>query len=425
MKYKIPFGNRELEISIEIENIRVDKINPKKVKPVDDYLRLLENALEYPINSKPFSEIVSGENKKIVFVIDDYTRKFPNRMIIPPILEKLDQLGIEKKNISFIMGCGTHSEPTLDHLNALFTINGKNILDGYNFSFNNINESKFRFLGETKRGTPIEINEEYLNADVRILLTDVEYHYYAGFGGDRKSVLPGVSSQKSINRNHAMLVDPNSFTGNLENNPVHLDMMEAAKRAGVDFVVNVVKTVDDQILDIKAGALGDAFLEAVKIYDKNYRIKLNSKADMIIISAGGYPKDINLYQALKGIEHCRRAVKNNGYIFFLAECKEGVGHKVFNEWMIKYNTFEKVSAQVQTNFKMGGHKVYYLLLAKKQTPNIYLYSNLPKDEVINKFQLNYIKNEKELNIKINKIIKNKGVKSIYIIPNSKDILIDV
>ncbi|MHA1797579.1 MAG: hypothetical protein ACTSVY_03935, partial [Candidatus Helarchaeota archaeon] len=112
-------------------------------------------------------------------------------------------------------------------------------------------------------------------------------------------------------------------------------------------------------------------------------------------------------------------------IFYLAECKEGVGHQVFDEWMIKYNTLEKVSKQLQTKFKMGGHKVYYLLNAKKQTPHIYLLSKLPKDEVINKFFLNHLQNKEELENTINKKIKENNVKKIYLIPNGGDILIEI
>jgi nickel-dependent lactate racemase len=424
MTYKLPFGNEEVELKIAAD-INIEIINPKEVKPADNYLDLLDYCLENPINAKPLSELVTDKDKRIIFVIDDYTRKFPNKLIIPPILKKLKKLGVKNENVSFIMACGTHGEPTSDHLDHLFKIGNEFFLKDYTLFCNSVYDSDFEYMGETIRGTPIEINKEYLNADVKILLTDVEYHYYAGFGGGRKSILPGISSEKTINKNHALLVDPKSKTGNLEGNPVHLDMLEVARKIGADLVVNIVKTPDNNILDIKVGNINDAFMEAVKVYDKNYRVELDKKADMIILSAGGYPKDLNLYQALKGVEHCRRAVKDGGYIFFIAECIDGVGHDVFNEWMIKYNTLEKVSEQIQTNFKMGGHKVYYLLMAKNQAPNFYLYSKLPQDEVENKFLLNYIANVDDLNKIINDIIHSRKMNLIYIIPHSKDILIDV
>ncbi|MBD3227860.1 MAG: nickel-dependent lactate racemase [Candidatus Lokiarchaeota archaeon] len=423
MIFNLPYGKEQIEINIDA-NIDIEVINPKRVKPASNYLDLLDQALENPINAKPFTELVSGGNKKIIFVIDDYTRKFPNKLIIPPILKKLKNLGVKNEDISFIMACGTHGEPTSDHLDELFTINGKFFLGDCTLYCNNVHSSEFEYMGETSRDVPIEINKEYLRADVRILLTDVEYHYYAGFGGGRKSILPGVSSESTISKNHAFLIDPNSKTGNLEGNPVHLDMLEVAEKIGADLVINVVKTLDNKILDIKAGAINDAFLEAVKIYDSNNRIKLDKKADMVILSAGGFPKDINLYQALKGVEHCRRALKNNGYMFFIAECSEGIGHKVFDEWMVKYNTLEKVKNQVVNAFKMGGHKVYYLLMAKNQTAHIFLYSKISKDETENKFLLDYIENPDDLNRKINDIIDKKNINSIYIIPHSKDLLIE-
>ncbi|NHI93692.1 MAG: nickel-dependent lactate racemase [Candidatus Lokiarchaeota archaeon] len=423
--FKIPYGTKELEINIE-PNVEIELIKPKDAKCSLDCVKSLQDALENPINTKPFSEIISDKPKKIVFVIDDYTRKFPNVLIIPPILDILKNRGILKENITFLMGCGTHKEPNQEHIKKLFfDKNGKNVLEGYRLVWNDIHKSKFKNIGTTSRGTPIEINEEYLNSDIRILLTDLQYHYYAGFGGDRKSILPGVASEKAIDRNHSLLIDPKAKAGNLNGNPIHLDMLEIAQKVGVDFVVNVITDLNNEIIDIKAGALNDAFLEAIKIYDSSYKIELTSKSDMIILSAGGYPKDINLYQALKGLEHCRSAVKDNGFIFFIAECNEGIGHQVFDEWMDKYNTLEKVSKQLQTKFKMGGHKVYYLLLAKKQTPNIFLLSKLPENQVKNKFFLTPISDEKSLERIINDTIKKNNIKKIYLIPNGGDILIEI
>ena len=423
--YKIPYGSEELEIKIE-SDVDIELIKPKDVKCSPDCTKTLLGALENPINSEPFSKIISDKEKTIVIVVDDYTRKFPNTLIIPPLLEILKKNGTPKEKITFLMACGTHKEPNKEHLKKMFTdTNGNNILEGYRLIWSNIHKSEFKKIGETNRGTPIEINTEYLNADIKILLTDLQFHYYAGFGGDRKSILPGVSSELAIERNHALLIDPKARAGNLDGNPVHLDMQEIASKVGADFVINVITNLHGDIIDIKAGSINDAFLEAVKIYDSSYKVTLDSKADMLILSAGGYPKDINLYQALKGLEHCRAAVKENGVIFYLAECKEGVGHQVFDEWMIKYNTLEKVSKQLQTKFKMGGHKVYYLLNAKKQTPHIYLLSKLPKDEVINKFFLNHLQNKEELENIINKKIKENNVKKIYLIPNGGDILIEI
>ena len=423
--YKIPYGTKEIEINID-SDVQIELIKPKDVKCSLDCVKSLHVALENPINSKPFSEIISDPNKKIIFIIDDYTRKFPNVLILPPLLDILKNKGIPKKNITFLMGCGTHKAPNEEHFKKMFyDENEKNVIEGYRLIWNNIYESSFKNLGLSSKGTPIEINTEYLNADIKIILSDIQFHYYAGFGGDRKSILPGIASEKSIDRNHSLLTDPNARAGNLDGNPVHLDMLEIAQKVGSDFVINVIADLYGDIIDIKAGALNDAFLEAVKIYDSSYKIELQSKADMIILSAGGYPKDINLYQALKALEHCRSAVKNNGIIFFLAECEEGIGNNVFDAWMDEYNTLEKISKQLETKFKMGGHKVYYLLLAKKQTPHIYMLSKIPRNEVKNKFFLTPINDEKTLERLINDTINKNLIKKVYIIPNGGDVLINI
>ena len=424
-KYSIPYGSEKLEFTIQAD-VEVDVIKPGEVKCSLDCVQSLNDALDNPINSKPFSEIISEKTKKYVLVIDDYTRKFPNKLIIPPILERFHEKGIPKENITFLMGCGTHKEPNKEHLKKMFhDNNGKNILEGFRLIWNNIEKSEFKNLGTTSRGTPIEINIEYLNADVKILLADIQFHYYAGFGGGRKCILPGVSSNLTIDRNHSFLTDPLARTGNLDDNPVHLDMKEAAEMVGADFVINVVTSIEGEVIDIRAGSLNDAFLEATKIFEDNYKITLNSKADMLILSAGGYPKDINLYQGLKGLEHCRSAVKEGGIIFYFAECKEGIGNKVFDEWMDEYNTFNKIKAQLETSFVMGGHKVYYLLSAIKQVKDLYMLSKLPAELVEKKFLVIPIKNKASLEGIINKSINENNVKKIYIIPNGGDILIDV
>ncbi len=424
-RYSVPYGSKNIEININ-SDIEVEVIKPGEIKCSLDCIKTLNDALENPINSKPFLEVISDKNKKIIIVIDDYTRKFPNKLIIPTIIEKLQEKNIPKENITFLMGCGTHKEPTEEHLKKMFYDENNNyLLEGYRLIWNNIHKSTYKNLGKTTRGTPIEVNIEYVKADIKILLTDIQYHYYAGFGGGRKSILPGISSHNSINRNHALLTDPKARAGLLDGNPIHIDMLEAAEKVGADFVINVVTSLDGEIIDIKAGSLKEAFLEATKIFDENYKIILNSKADMLILSAGGYPKDINLYQALKGLEHCRSAVKDKGIIFYLAECKEGIGHKVFDEWMDLYDTLEKITNQLQTSFLMGGHKVYYLLNAIKQVQDLYFLSELPSEIVEKKFQLMPIKNKASLEEIINKSISKNKIRKIYVIPNGGDILIEV
>ena len=232
-------------------------------------------------------------------------------------------------------------------------------------------------VGATKScGNKILLNRAFAEADVRVLLGDVDFHYYAGYGGGRKSVLPAVCGEETIKQNHALLLHANARTGILEGNPLHQDMVEAARLAKVDFIVNVVENKKGDVVKAFAGDLEQAWLEAVKLVDELYRVTIDRRADIVVVSAGGDPADLNLYQAYKALDNALDAVKRGGVIILVAECPEGHGNLVFYEWMTRFGDLKNVEREIKRNFVMGGHKAYYLLKAL-QNHQIILVSSLP------------------------------------------------
>ena len=242
------------------------------------------------------------------------------------------------------------------------------------------------YIGDTSFGNKVELNKLFVEADVRILTGDIDLHYYAGYGGGRKSVLPGVASASTIQFNHAMLLHPNARMGVLEGNPVHEDMMEAAKMADVAFILNVVMNARYEVVRAFAGDLERAFLEGVKLVDQIYKVPIEEQADVVVVSPGGHPHDIDLYQAYKGIHTALEAVKEGGVLVAVAECPEGHGHKVFHEWMARFKTLEEMEAQIKANFRLGGHKAYYLMKALEKA-HIILASAMPEEQVREVFRL--------------------------------------
>ena len=174
-------------------------------------------------------------------------------------------------------------------------------------------------------------------------------------------MLPAVSGAETIQHNHAMMLHTNARTGVLEDNPVHQDMTEAARLAKVDFIVNIVENSKGQIVKAFAGDLEQAFMEAVKLVDEMYRIKVDRRADIVVVSAGGYPSDVNLYQAYKALDNALDVVKRGGVIILVAECPEGHGNQVFYDWMTRLADLKSTEREIKRNFAMGGHKAYYLL----------------------------------------------------------------
>lgn len=257
------------------------------------------------------------------------------------------------------------------------------------------------------------INRIFAEADVRVLLGDVNYHYYAGYGGGRKSVLPAVSGEITIKQNHALMVSSNAKAGNLQDNPVHIDMTEAARLAKVDFILNIVENKEGKIVRAFAGDLEAAFLEAVKLVDEMYRVYVDRRAEIVVVSSGGHPADINLYQACKGLDNALDVVKRGGVIILVAECLEGHGNQVFYDWMSRLGDQKTVEKEIKRNFLIGGHKAYYLLKALQNHPLI-LVSTLPDFYATSIFKF---KTARAINDALNEAFKLTGSASrVWAIP---------
>jgi nickel-dependent lactate racemase len=183
-----------------------------------------------------------------------------------------------------------------------------------------------------------------------------------------------------------MILNPKARTGVLEGNPVHEDMVEAARLARADFIVNVVTNSKNEIVKAFAGDLEQAFNEGVKLVDEMYKVPIERRADIVIVSSGGHPHDINLYQAHKGVENAQDAVKRGGVIVWVAECPDGHGDELFYEWMVKFKDPKELEAEVKRHFRLGGHKAYYLTRTLQRV-QIVLVSTLPDYYAVGAFRL--------------------------------------
>jgi lactate racemase len=263
-----------------------------------------------------------------------------------PVLAELNAAGVKDENVTVIFGCGTHRAVKPEEATELL---GAEALKRVKTISHCCTDSDLVHIGITKTyGNKVRVNRAFAEADIRILLGDVNYHYYAGYGGGRKSVLPAMSCGETIQYNHAMLVNSNARTGILEGNPIHIDMTEAARLAKVDFIVNVVENKKGEIVKAFAGDVEAAFLEGVKLVDEMYQVTIDRRADIVVVSAGGYPADMNLYQAYKGLDNALDAVKRGGVIILVAECLEGHGNQVFYEWMTRLGDVKSIEKEVKT-----------------------------------------------------------------------------
>jgi nickel-dependent lactate racemase len=406
----LPYGKSDVCARIPARTL-LGSIEPKEQAGAPDAKAEIERALKEPLGSKRLSEIAQPEHK-IAIVVDDFTRSTPSHIMLLPVLAELNAVGVKDENVTVIFGCGTHRAVKPDEAARLL---GEEALKRVKTISHNCKAEDLVHVGKTQtHGNTVYLNRVFAEADVKVLLGDVCFHYYAGYGGGRKSVLPAVSGEETIKYNHAMLLQASAHTGTLAGNPVHEDMTEAARLAKVDFILNVVTNSKGEIVKAFAGDLEQAFNEAVKLVDEMYRIPVDNRADIVVVSPGGYPADIELYQAYKALDNALEVVKRNGVIILVAECTEGHGNEVFYDWMMRLGELKKVEHEIKRNFAMGGHKAYYLLKALQHHP-IILVSSLPDYYATSIFK---VKTARAVNDALNEALKMAGsAAKVWVIPH--------
>ena len=413
----LPYGKSDVCVRIPARNL-LGSIEPKQVPGAEDANAEIEKALKEPISSKRLSEIAQPEHK-IAIVVDDFTRNTPTHIMLPPVLAELRAAGVKDEKVTVIFGCGTHRAVKPQEAKRIL---GEEILNHIKTVSHNCNAQDLVPIGKTKHGTHVRVNSLFAEADVKVLVGDVGFHYYAGYGGGRKSVMPAISCKETISHNHAMLLDPKAHTGILEGNPVHEDMTEAARLAKVDFILNVVTNSKNEIVKAFAGDLEQAFFEATKLVDEIYRVTVDRRADIVVVSPGGYPADINLYQAYKALDSALEVTKRGGTIIMVAECAEGHGNQVFYDWMMRLQDLKKMEREVKRHFELGGHKAYYLLKALKSHP-IILVSSLPDYYANDVFKL---KTARAVNDALRETLKTVGTQAkVWTIPQGNFTLPEV
>jgi nickel-dependent lactate racemase len=290
----------------------------------------VKRVLENPIGSKRLKDIVKP-NEKIVVITSDITRPMPTYKVMPLLLDELYDAGVNAKDITLVFALGSHRKHTREEM--------------------------------------IKVAE----ADRRICLGNIEYHYFAGYSGGSKAIMPGVSTREAIRKNHSLMVEEGSHAGNLDTNPVREDIEEAASLCPIDFILNVVLDEKKTIIKAVSGHPVLAHREGAKFLDTLYLKEIKERADIVLVSQGGKPKDINLYQTQKALDNAKHAVKKGGTVILIGECTEGLGEKVFEEWMTKSKSPDEMIERIRKDFQLGGHKAAAISLVLRDA-DIYLVS---------------------------------------------------
>lgn len=368
MKIELGFGDTTQILNIPDENLS-EVLVPNDIEHRMSADEAVKNALEHPIGSARLRDIVKP-GEKIAIITSDITRPMPTYAVMPFLLDELSIAGVSDKDITLVFALGshrTHSDAEKIKLAGEETFRRIACVDG--------DTADCVHLGVTSRGTPVDIVRCVAEADRRICLGNIEYHYFAGYSGGAKAIMPGVSTRDAIQSNHRMMIEKEACAGNLDTNPLRQDIEEAARMCGIDFILNVVLDEHKKIIYAVAGDSVKAHRQGCRFLDTLYGKRIKQKADIVVVSQGGAPKDLNLYQTQKALDNAKHAVKDGGIIVLVGSCKEGLGEKVFEEWMLGAEKSADLIARIKKEFKLGGHKAAAIALVLEYA-DIYLVSDM-------------------------------------------------
>ena len=336
-----PYGKTKLAYAFGEELVGVLTTELEDYVPKGSPAELVEAALQNPIGALPLKELAKGK-KNIVIIASDHTRPVPSKVILPPMLREI-RAGSPDAKITILIATGCHRETTRQELVDKF---GAEFVEKEHIYIHDCDQrEKLRNIGTLPSGGECEINTIALDADLLLAEGFIEPHFFAGFSGGRKSVLPGVAGRTTVLSNHCseFIDSPYARTGILENNPIHQDMLWAAKQAKLAFIVNVVLDSEKNAIYAVAGDPEMAHKEGVGFLNALCGAKA-VPADVVITTNGGYPLDQNVYQAVKGMTAAEATVKEGGVIVMLARSNDGIGGDHFYHQLADEPDIEKTMA---------------------------------------------------------------------------------
>lgn len=362
--FSFKYGHSHMDFAVP-EKLIAGELKMAEITPLADPKAAILDALRNPIDSVPLKEILKP-GQTVAIIVNDTTRVANTKFFLPILIEEINAAGIKDEDISLVFALGAHRPmPEEEMISEV----GEEIYKRFkNYNPDCKDQSQFVHVGDTSRGTPVWFYKKVMEADHIIGTGSIVHHFFAGFGGGRKALLPGVSYYETIRKNHSLMLEPNVQIGRLAGNPVYEDQMEGVKLHPLSFLINVVLNEKKEFLGVFAGNYNTAHLKACEMVDKAYGVEIDKEADLVIATCGGYPKDINVYQLQKTMDNAHCAVRQGGVVILLGECIEGSGSKAYEELMDRCRTPQAVEDDIRKDFQIGAHKAYSVTrLMKKAT----------------------------------------------------------
>ena len=349
MKLEFGYGTGVQTVEVPEKNL----LAQLHANPMDHARRgpeAVSYALDNPLGAPRLRE-VAKPGRKVAIVTSDISRPLPSYEVLPCVLEELWQAGVRPEDVTVVFALGSHRNHTEEEKIALV---GEAVYRQVRCVDSDPNDCVR--MGVTDRGTPVDITRCVAEADLRICLGNIEFHYFAGYSGGAKAIMPGVSTREAIQSNHRLMISQDSCAGKLEGNPLREDIEQAGAICGIHYIVNVVLDEHKHIIYAVAGDVTKAHRAGCAYLDRMYRCTIPQKADIVLVSQGGAPKDANLYQTQKALDNAKHAVKKGGTIILMGACPEGMGSETFTQWLTQAPTAHALVERIGREFQLGGHK---------------------------------------------------------------------
>ena len=370
---ELPYGRSLVQADLPAQNLLCIS-TPRPVRHGVDEIALLGDALAHPIGTERLRDM-ARPGQRVTIITSDLTRPCPSDKMLPAALDELAAAGLLDSDITIIAALGLHRSMTEPELEMMAGP------DAYRrVSVINHDPADTLRLGITSYGTPVELFRSAVEADLRVCLGNLEFHYFAGYSGGAKAILPGCASRATINANHRMMVHMQALAGQIAGNPVRADLEEGVAMLGCDFILNVIVDEGHHITEAVAGDVIAAHRQGCEMVARRGKVSLPARADIVLVSAGGYPKDVNLYQAQKALDNAAYGVRDEGIIILVAECSEGFGNGTFEVWLREADSPDELLARIAAQFVLGGHKAAAVGSVMKRAA-VYLVSDMPAETV--------------------------------------------
>jgi nickel-dependent lactate racemase len=375
IEFSLPYGKGNLTFHLP-DGLPVEVVEPPEVVAAADPLGAVEAALDAPLGGARLPDFRGARSAAVA--INDKTRPVPHEHLLPPLLRRLEGLGLPPEAITLLIATGAH--PTMPPTEFARVVPTE-VLTRYPVLCHDADDRpNLAYLGATSRGTPVWVNRLFLAADLRIVVGNIEPHQFQGFSGGVKSAAIGLAGRDTVNRNHALMTDPEARLGRYEENPARQDVEEIGQAIGAHLALNTILNGQKQIVHALAGEPRAVMETGLPLSRSVCQVAVAAPFDLVIASPGGHPKDIDLYQSQKALAHASLVTRDGGAVILAAACPEGAGSRSYEAWMVGVSSYDEVFTKFEREgFQIGPHKAFQIardaarvqaILVSKMAPDL-------------------------------------------------------